>query len=133
MGLKNNFSRCRIAIYLDRFQRIMPNLQSLFDVSSSVRSGNERKGRSYMDKVAYNCTLSYGTCESFGSIYPFCINVYDISYFPVPRIKDLINKDGNATTPFKLATGTKPSVSHLRVLFFHVLYGKLLHTLTERR
>ena len=33
-------------------------------------------------------------------------------------IKDLINKDGKPTTPFKLVTGTKPSVSHLRVLFF---------------
>ena len=37
--------------------------------------------------------------------------------FPVLPIKDLINKDGDTTTPFKLATGTKPSVSHLRVLF----------------
>ena len=33
--------------------------------------------------------------------------------FPVLTIKDLINKDGDMTTPFKLATGTKPSVSHL--------------------
>ena len=38
--------------------------------------------------------------------------------FPVIPIKDLINDDGNPTTPYKLATGTKPSVSHLRVLFF---------------
>ena len=37
--------------------------------------------------------------------------------FPVLRIKDLIKEDGNPTTPHKLATGTKPSVSHLRVLF----------------
>ena len=37
--------------------------------------------------------------------------------FPVLPIKDLINRYGNPTTPFKLATGTKPSVSHLRVLF----------------
>ena len=37
--------------------------------------------------------------------------------FPVLPIKDLINKDGDPTTPCKLATGTKPSVSHLRVLF----------------
>ena len=29
----------------------------------------------------------------------------------------MINEDGDPTTPFKLATGTKPSVSHLRVLF----------------
>ena len=37
--------------------------------------------------------------------------------FTVLPIKDLINKDGDPTTPHKLATGTKPSVSHLRVLF----------------
>ena len=32
--------------------------------------------------------------------------------FPVLAIKDLINEDGDPTTPFKLATCTKPSVSH---------------------
>ena len=53
--------------------------------------------------------------------------------FTVIPIKDLINKDGIPTMLFKLATGTKPSVSHLCVLFVHVLYGKLLHMLTKRR
>ena len=37
--------------------------------------------------------------------------------FQVLPIKDLINEDGDPTTPNKLATGTKPSVSHSRVLF----------------
>ena len=37
--------------------------------------------------------------------------------FPVLPIKDLINKDGDPTTPHKLVTGTNPLVSHLRVLF----------------
>ena len=37
--------------------------------------------------------------------------------FPVLDIKDLIKEDGDPTTPYKLATGTKPSVSYLRVLF----------------
>ena len=37
--------------------------------------------------------------------------------FPVLPIKDLINEDGDPTTPHKLATGKKPSVSHLLVLF----------------
>ena len=37
--------------------------------------------------------------------------------FPVIPIKYLINEDGGPTTPHKLATGTKPSVSHLRMLF----------------
>ena len=45
-------------------------------------------------------------------------------FFPVLPIKDLINKDGNPTTPHKLATGTKPSVSHLRVLCFPCVVRK---------
>ena len=36
--------------------------------------------------------------------------------FPVLPIKYLINEDGDPTTPYKLTTGTKPSVSHLRVI-----------------
>ena len=44
--------------------------------------------------------------------------LYTIDHiFPVLLIKDMINKDSDPTTPHKLATGTKPSVSHLRVLF----------------
>ena len=37
--------------------------------------------------------------------------------FPVLPIKDLINENINPTTPFKLTTDTKTSISHLRVLF----------------
>ena len=37
--------------------------------------------------------------------------------FTVLPIKDLINKDGDPTTLFKLETSTKPSVSHSCVLF----------------
>ena len=44
--------------------------------------------------------------------------------FPVLPIKDLINKDSDPTTLFKLTTGTKPSVSHLRVLFCPCVVGK---------
>ena len=40
--------------------------------------------------------------------------MYTIDHiFPVLPIKDLINKDGDPTTPHKMATGTKPSVSLL--------------------
>ena len=39
-------------------------------------------------------------------------------------IKDLINEDGDPTTPHKLETGTKPSVSHLCVLFFPCVVRK---------
>ena len=44
--------------------------------------------------------------------------------FQVLLIKYLINKYGEPTTPFKLATGKKPSVSHLRVLFFPCVVRK---------
>ena len=37
--------------------------------------------------------------------------------FPVLPIKYLINKDNDPNMQFKLATGTKTSVSHLRVLY----------------
>ena len=37
--------------------------------------------------------------------------------FPVLPIKDLINEDGKPTTPFKIVTGMKPSISYLHVLF----------------
>ena len=44
--------------------------------------------------------------------------MYTIDHiFPVLPIKYMINKDGDPTTPHKLETGTKPTVSHLRVLF----------------
>ena len=33
----------------------------------------------------------------------------------VLQIKHLVNKDGESTTPQKLATGTEPSVSNIRV------------------
>ena len=39
-------------------------------------------------------------------------------------IKDLINEDGEQTIPFKLATFTKTSVSHLRILFFPCVVRK---------
>ena len=37
--------------------------------------------------------------------------------FLVLLIKDMINEDVDTTKPFKIATGTKPLLSHLRVLF----------------
>ena len=38
--------------------------------------------------------------------------------FPVLPIKHLENQDGEPTTPHKLETGKKPSVTNLRILFF---------------
>ena len=57
--------------------------------------------------------------------YIHCALLYTTDHiFPVLPKKDLINEDGDPTTPYKLATGTKPSVSHLRVLFYPCVVGK---------
>ena len=51
--------------------------------------------------------------------------MYTIDHiFLILPIKDLINEDGDPTTPYKLATGTKPSVSHLPLLFFPCVVQK---------
>ena len=51
--------------------------------------------------------------------------MYTIDHiFLVLPIKYLINKDGDPTTPYKLAIGTKPSVSHSHVLFFPCVVQK---------
>ena len=51
-------------------------------------------------------------------VYVHFALMYTIDHiFLVLPIKDLINEDGDPTTPHKLATCTKPSVSHLPVLF----------------
>ena len=62
VGLRNNFIRCREKIYLGRVQGKMPNLWVSLGVSSSVTSVNERTGQSDMENVAYNFTITYGTC-----------------------------------------------------------------------
>ena len=51
--------------------------------------------------------------------------------FLVLPIKDLINKDGDPTTPHKLATGTKPSVFHLRLLFCPCVVRKAMEKITR--
>ena len=57
--------------------------------------------------------------------YIHCALMYTTDHiFPVLPIKDMINKDGDTITPHKLATGKKPSVSHLRVLFCQFVVQK---------
>ena len=52
--------------------------------------------------------------------------------FPVLQIKDLIKEDGDPTTPHKLATGTKRSVSHLHMLFCPcVVWKAITHVETK--
>ena len=75
-----------------------------------------------MDNVAYSFTLYYGT---FSEAYIHFAFIYTTDHiFLVLPIKDLINEDSDPTTPYKLATGPKPSVSHLCVLFFPCVVRK---------
>ena len=54
----------------------------------------------------------------FPEVYVHFALMYTADHaFPVLPIKDLINEDSYPTTPHKLVTGMKPSVSHLRVIF----------------
>ena len=52
---------------------------------------------------------------------------------PVLPIKDMINNDGNPTTPFKLVTCKKPSVSYLHVLFVPCVVQKATAHVDKRR
>ena len=63
--LKKNLSRCRVSIDLHEVQIIMPKLRGYLEVSSYRTSLNEWTGQSYIENIAYNFTLSYGTCENF--------------------------------------------------------------------
>ena len=47
----------------------------------------------------------------------------------VLSINDLIKEYGKPTTPYKLVTSTKPSISHYVCYCVNVLYVKLLHML----
>ena len=85
-----------------------------------------------MENIPYDRTFTYGTCASSESYIRFLFMYTTDHIFPVLPIKDLINEDADPTMAFKLVTGTKPSISHLRVFFVHVLYKKLLNMLVQR-
>ena len=53
--------------------------------------------------------------------------------FPILPIKHLVNQYGEPTTTHKLATGTKPLVSNISVLFFTCVVQNQLKILTEMR
>ena len=71
------------------FQDECQTLRCLYYFSISVSSRNEWTSQGDMKNVSYDPTPTYGTCASFGKLYPFCINVYDISYFPGTTIQRL--------------------------------------------
>ena len=63
----------------------------------------------------------------------FTLRYTTYNIFPVLPIKDLINEDGDPTSPHKLQQ-VQNLQCHIYVFYFvHVLYGKLRHTLRQRR
>ena len=67
-----------------------------------------------LSKIAHSLMVHARVSEAY---IHFALMYTADHIFPVIPIKDMINKDGDSTRPHKLATGTKPSVSHLLVLF----------------
>ena len=63
----------------------------------------------------------------------FALMYTNYHIFHVLPIKHLVNKYGEPTTSHNLETGTKLSLSNLRVLFVRVLYESQLHMSTQRR
>ena len=65
--------------------------------------------------ITHSCMVHVRVLEAY---IHFALIYTTYHFFMVLPIKDLINEDGEPNAPFKIATGTKLSVSHLRVLFF---------------
>ena len=85
-----------------------------------------------MENVAYNCTHSYGTYDILEGYLHYALIYTADHIFTVLPIKYIINEYGELNTPFKLATGTKPSVSHLRVLFILYVVKKSTANVVKR-
>ena len=65
-------------------------------------------------KVAHSIMVHTRVSE----VYVHFTLIYTTDHiFPVLPIKYIISKDSDTTTPHKLATGKKPSVSHLLLLY----------------
>ena len=78
-------------------------------------NGQDKVSWRTLSKIAHSLMVHARVLEAY---IHFALMYTTDHAFPVLPIKDLINKDGEPTMPFKLATCKKPSVSHLRVLFF---------------
>ena len=77
-------------------------------------SGNVEVTWRLLRTIAHSLMVHYRVLEAYTH---FVIMYTKDHMFPVLPIKDLMNKDSDPTTPFKIETGTKNLVSYLRVLF----------------
>ena len=70
-----------------------------------------------MTNILNYLTFNYGARSGFWLIYTFSLMYTTDNIFPVLPIKHLLNQDAEPTMPHEMATGTKPLVSNLHVLF----------------
>ena len=66
MEFQDKYQTCSVHIFL----------------ASPEHQEKERTSWSDMDNNAYDCTITYATCNSFGSLYSFHSNIYGRSYLP---------------------------------------------------
>ena len=93
-------------------------------------NGQVKVTRRTLSTIADSLMIHAGVSEA----YIHFAFIYTIDHiFPVPPIKDMNNKDGDPTTQYKLATGMKTSVSHLRVLFCPCVVQKATVNVWKRR
>ena len=117
VGFRKNFSRCRYPVYLDEVQRILSTRRVCLTLAAPEHL--EMNGKVEVTwRTLLTVTHSLMVHARVPEVYVNFALMYTTDHiFPVLPIKDLINEDGDPTTPHKLETGTKPSVSHLCVLF----------------
>ena len=115
VGFGKNFRRCSYTIYLHGFpgkcQTCAVHL-TLEALEHQEMNGKAKVTRRTLRKIAQSLMVHARFLESYIN---FAL-MYTVDHtFLVLSFKDPITEDGKPTTPFQLATGTKPSVSHLRV------------------
>ena len=93
-------------------------------------NGQVKVTRRTLCKIAHSLMVHARVLEAY---IHFALVYAADHIFPVLPIKYLINEDGNSTMPFKLATGTKPSVSHLCMLFCPCFVQKATAHVKKRR
>ena len=132
MGFIKILSRCRYAVYLDRFKEEFQTRG--FRLKLAAPEHQEMNGQVEVTcRTLCKIVHALMVYARVPEIYVHFALMYTTDHiFPVLPIKDLINKDGDPTTPYKLATGTKPQCLIYVCYFFHVVYKKLRRTLRQR-
>ena len=129
VGFRTNFIRCRYAIYLNFCQTCGVSLTLAAPEHQEMNIQVEVKWIT-LRTIAHSLMVHYRVLEAY---IHFALMYITANIFPVLRIQDLINEYGDTTASYKLATGMKPSVSHLRVLFFPCVVRKATAHVKKKR